>query len=167
MGYAGWHRGATQAPVRVVGWCAVGLVSALALGACGQPTRSDDAIGPTVSVAVQPTIAPETPTIDTPDTTAPVAGGLFDASTSLVASTCRPTGDSWDFSGTVQNTDSVSHTFTVAVFIVRTSDSSDVAGKEIDVTVAPGAKGDVAAKGFWRGPASGVECLTGVTVKDQ
>jgi hypothetical protein len=153
--------------VRVVGLVAAGVASALALGACGQPTRIDDGIGPTVSVPVQPTIAPDTPTVDVPDTTAPVPGGLFDAAQSLVASRCTPTGDSWNFSGTVENTDSVPHTFTVAVFIVRTSDASDVAGKEIDVTVAPGEKGDVAAKGFWRGPSTGVECLTGVTVKDQ
>jgi hypothetical protein len=167
QGYAAAPRSVSGARVRAAGLVAAGLASALSLGACGQPTRSDDGIGPTVSVPVQPTIAPDTPTDDVPDTTAPVAGGLFDASTSLVASTCTPTGDSWNFSGTVQNTDSVAHTFTVAVFIVRTSDSSDVAGKEIDVTVAPGEKGDVAAKGFWRGPKTGVECLTGVTVKDQ
>ena len=59
---------------------AVGVGSVVALGACGQPTPSDDAIGPTVSVEVQPTIAPETPAVETPDTTAPVTGGLFDAS---------------------------------------------------------------------------------------
>ena len=167
QGYAAAPRSVARARVRVAGVLTAGLASALALGACGQPTRSDDGIGPTVSVPVQPTIAPDTPTVDVPDTTAPVEGGLFDASTSLVASTCKPTGDSWNFSGTVENSDSVPHTFTVAVFIVRTSDSSDVAGKEIDVTVAPGEKGDVAAKGFWRGPSTGVECLTGVTVKDQ
>lgn len=155
------------APARPAGLVAVGLASALVLGACGQPTPSDDGVGPTVSVEVQPTIAPETPTVDAPDTTAPVAGGLFDAATSLVASTCEPTGDVWNFAGTVQNADTVPHTFTVAVFVVRTSDGSDVAGKEIDVTVGPGDKGDVAAKAFWRGPATGVECLTGVTVKEE
>ena len=152
---------------RGTGRVVVALAATLAIGACGQPTPSDDTVGPTVSVEVQPTIAPETPTVDTPDTTAPVSGGLFDASTSLVASTCAPTGDVWNFAGTVQNSDSAAHTFTVAVFIVRNSDGSEVAGKEIDVTVGPGEKGDVAAKAFWRGPASGVECLTGVTVKDQ
>jgi hypothetical protein len=153
--------------VRGAGCVAAGLAAAIALGACGQPTPSDDAVGPTVSVQVQPTIAPETPTVEAPDTTAPVAGGLFDAATSLVASTCAPTGDVWNFAGTVQNTDSVPHTFTVGVFIVRTSDGSEVAGKEIDVTVGPGEKGDVAAKAFRRGPAAGVECLTGVTVKQE
>jgi hypothetical protein len=166
-GYAVDRGGASRAPVRVAGLVAAGLVCTVALAACGQPTRSDDPIGPTVSVPVQPTIERDTPTVDAPDTTAPVTGGLFDASNSLVASSCKPTGGLWSFNGTVSNTDSVAHTFTVAVFIVRTADSSDVAGKEIDVTVAPGAKGDVAAKGFWRGPATGVECLTGVTVKDQ
>ncbi len=73
----------------------------------------------------------------------------------------------WNFTGTVQNTDSVPHTFTVAVFIVRHFRRVHVAGKEIDVTVGPGEKGDVAAKAFWRGPATGVECLTGVTVKEE
>ena len=160
-------RRSSGSPVRVAGLVAAGLACAFTLGACGQPTRTDDGIAPTVSVPVQPTIEPDTPTLDVPDTTAPVEGGLFDASTSLVASTCKPTGDSWNFSGTVSNSDSVAHTFTVAVFIVRTADSSDVAGKEIDVTVAPGEKSEVAAKGFWRGPATGVECLTGVTVKDR
>lgn len=171
QGYAVRRRRVTVAPVWVAGRAGLvavaGLASALALGACGQPTPSDDGVGPTVSVEVQPTIAPDTPTVEAPDTTAPVASGLFDASTSLIASTCRPTGDSWDFTGTVQNADTVAHTFTVAVFIVRTADSSDVAGKEIDVTVGPGDRGDVSAKGFWRGPATGVECLTGVTVKEE
>jgi len=155
------------APDRTVGLVAVGLAAVLALGACGQPAPSDDALGPTVSVEVQPTIAPETPTVEAPDTSAPVAGGLYDASSSLVASTCAPTGDVWNFTGTVQNTDSMPHTFTVAVFIVPTSGASTVAGKEIDVTVGPGEKGDVVAKAFWSGPATGVECLTGVTVKEE
>jgi hypothetical protein len=161
------QRRVAGAPARAAGLVAAGLASVLALAACGQPTPAGDGIAPTVSVPVQPTITRDTSTSDLPDTTAPVTSGLFDASTSLVASTCRPTGDVWNFSGTVHNTDSVPHTFTVAVFIVRTSDSSDVAGKEIDVTVAPGEKGEVAAKAFWRGPSTGVECLTGVTVKDQ
>ena len=100
-------RVARRSRARRPGCVAVGLAAALALGACGQPTPSDDAVGPTVSVEVQPTIAPETPTVEAPDTTAPVAGGLFDASTSLVASTCAPTGDVWNFTGTVQNADTV------------------------------------------------------------
>ena len=165
--YAVTRARARVAAGRSTGLLAAGIAAVLALGACGQPTPSDDAVGPTVSVEVQPTIAPETPTVEAPDTTAPVAGGLFDASTSLVASTCQPTGDVWNFAGTVQNSDTEPHTFTVAVFVVRTSDGSDVAGKEIDVTVGPGEKGDVAAKAFWRGPATGVECLTGVTVKEE
>jgi hypothetical protein len=168
-GYAGWHRTAPQVRSRVVraACAAAALLAAVGLGACGQPTRADTGIAPTVSVAVQPTIVPVTPTLDPPDTTAPVQGGLFDAGSSLVDETCAAVGDVWSFSGTVENADSAPHTFTVGVFIVRRSDSSTVATKEIDVTVAAGERAPVAAKAFYRGPAAGVECLTGVTVKDQ
>ncbi len=50
---------------------------------------------------------------------------------------------------------------------MRSSDSSTVASKEIDVMVAAGERAPVAAKAFYRGPRTGVQCLTGVTVKDQ
>ena len=35
------------------------------------------------------------------------------------------------------------------------------------VMVAAGERAPVAAKSFYRGPRTGVQCLTGVTVKDQ
>ena len=170
QGYAGWRRTSTPAQSRVaraafaVGAAALVVAS---LGACGQPTPADDGIAPTVSVAVQPTIVAQTPTVEAPDTTAPVEGGLFDAGSSLVSQTCEPAGDVWSFSGTVENTDSAAHTFTVAVFIVRGTDSTTVTSKEIDVMVAPGERAPVSAKAFYQGPKIGVQCLTGVTVKDQ
>lgn len=169
QGYARWRRTSTAARSRFArAFCgAAALLAALGLGACGQPTRADGGIAPTVSVAVQPTLVAETPTVELPDTTAPAEGGLFDAGSSLLSETCEPTGDVWSFSGTVANTDSAAHTFTVAVFIVRGSDSSTVASKEIDVVVAPGERAPVSAKAFYRGPKTGVACLTGVTVKGQ
>ena len=149
---------------------AVTLGLAALLGACGQPTHSspDDSIAPTVSVPVQPTITAETPSddaVDPSETTAPSDGGLFDASSSLTWITCAPTGGSWSFSGTLTNSDSEEHTFTVGVFVVKVSDSSEVAGKEIDVTLAAGATAPVSIKNFHTGPKAGVECLSGVTVK--
>lgn len=140
----------------------------LAIAGCGQPAPSDDSVAPTVSVPVQPTITAETPSDDVPDpagTTAPGDGGLFDAASSLTSTSCAASGESWSFSGTLTNSDSEAHTFTVAVFLVKTSDGSDVAGKEIDVKLAAGAAAPVSIKNFHTGPSKGVECLSGVTVK--
>ena len=151
---------------------ALGLSASLvlALAACGQPAPSspDDSVAPTVSVPVQPTITAETPSDDMPDpsdTAAPGDGGLFDAASSLTGATCEPTGQSWSFTGTLTNSDTEEHTFTVAVFIVKNSDGSEVAGKELDVTLAAGATAPVSIKNFHTGPSKGVECLSGVTVK--
>ncbi|KRB47411.1 hypothetical protein ASG96_20000 [Terrabacter sp. Soil810] len=151
---------------------ALGLSASLvlALAACGQPAPSspDDSVAPTVSVPVQPTITAETPSddvADPSDTAAPSDGGLFDAASSLTDATCEPTGESWSFTGTLTNSDTEEHTFTVAVFIVKDSDGSDVAGKEVDVTLAAGATAPVSVKNFHTGPSKGVECLSGVTVK--
>jgi hypothetical protein len=153
---------------------ALGLSAALvlALAGCGQPTPStpDDSVAPTVSVPLQPTITPETPSDDVPDpadTTAPSDGSLFDAASSLTATRCTATGGSWSFTGTLTNSDTEKHTFTVAVFLVRTSDGSDVAGKEVDIDLAPGATTPVSVPDFHTGPAKGVECLSGVAVKRQ
>lgn len=167
------HRRPARAPrAYAVPTVALGLSATLvlALAACGQPTPSspDDSVAPTVSVPVQPTIVPETPSDDVPDpseTTAASGGGLFDAASSLTGATCRPTAGAWSFTGTLTNSDSVEHTFTVAVFIVKVSDGSSVAGKEVDVTLAAGATAPVSVKDFHTGPATGVECLSGVTVK--
>lgn len=147
---------------------AVPVALVLALAGCGQPTPSDDAVAPTVSVPVQPTITADTPSDDVPDpadTTAPSGGGLFDAASSLTSTSCTANGQSWSFTGTLTNSDSEEHTFTVAVFLVKTSDGSDVAGKEVDVKLAAGAATPVSIKNFHTGPSAGVECLSGVTVK--
>ncbi|WP_344254564.1 hypothetical protein [Terrabacter carboxydivorans] len=149
---------------------ALGLSASLvlALAACGQPTPSPDSVAPTVSVPVQPTITADTPSDDVPDpgsTTAASDGGLFDAASSLTSANCAANGESWSFTGTLTNSDSQEHTFTVAVFIVKTSDSSDVAGKEVDIKLAAGAATPVSIKNFHTGPTKGVECLSGVTVK--
>jgi hypothetical protein len=116
---------------------------------------------------VQPTITAETPSDDAvdPSETVPSDGGLFDASSSLTEVRCAPTGESWSFSGRLTNSDSEEHTFTVGVFIVKLSDGSDVAGKEVDVKLAAGATAPVAITNFHTGPMAGVECLSGVTVK--
>jgi hypothetical protein len=146
------------------------LVAAV-LGACGQPTPSDpdDSLAPTVSVAVQPTILPDTATTtDDPTPSAAGDGGLFDAGSSLSGVRCAPgAGDVWDLTGTLKNPDTEQHTFTVAVFIVKTADGSEVVSKEVDVPLQAGQSAPVSVERFWTGPKKGVECLTGVTVKDQ
>ncbi|WP_374970775.1 hypothetical protein [Terrabacter sp. BE26] len=151
---------------------ALGVSAALvlALAACGQPAPQspDDSVAPTVSVPVQPTLTRDTPDDDVPnpaDSTAASDGGLFDASSSLSNTKCEPTGDSWSFSGTLKNSDTAEHTFTVAVFLVKTSDGSDVVSKEVDVKLAAGASAPVTIANFHTGPKAGVECLSGVTVK--
>lgn len=143
----------------------------LALSACGQPAPAqspDDTMLPTVSVPVQPTITLDTPGADVPDPTDSTAasdGGLFDASSSLSDAKCVPTGNSWSFTGTLKNSDTQEHTFTVAVFLVKASDSSNVASKEVDVKLAAGATAPVSIPDFHTGPKTGLECLSGVTVK--
>lgn len=144
-----------------------GLLAAASLSACGQPTPGgDDDVEPTVSVAVQPTLRPETSTPEPVDPSAPSAGGLFDATQSLVSSECKPTGEVWNFTGRLENTDTDAHRFTVAVSIVKTADGASVATKEVVVEVPAAGAAAVEAKAFHTGPATGVECLTGVTVKE-
>ncbi|GAA5019767.1 hypothetical protein GCM10023258_07670 [Terrabacter aeriphilus] len=147
-------------------WCAAGALVA-ALGACGQPQPSpDDGVAPTVSVPVQPTITAVTPSDDVIDPSVePSDGELFDAASSLTDASCEATGGVWSFTGTLTNSDTEKHTFTVAVFIVKRSDGSDVAGKEVDITLEPGATAPVSIPSFHTGPGTGVECLSGVTVK--
>lgn len=164
------HHDPYRPTARVLRSYAVALGLLAVLGACGQPAPSspEDSIPPTVSVPVQPTITAETPSddaVDPSETTAPSDGGLFDASSSLTDVTCAPTGETWSFRGTLTNSDSAEHTFTVGVFIVKLSDGSDVAGKEVDVKLAAGATAPVSITNFHRGPRAGVECLSGVTVK--
>ena len=157
------YRRLVTAPARYA--AALGLV--VALGGCGQPTAApDDTIAPTVSVPVQPTILPVTPTEDMPaDPSAPVDDDLYDASSSLTSGTCAPTGDEWSFTGTLKNSDTEEHTYSVGVFIVKVSDGSEVASREVEVTVPAGGSAPVTVEHFWTGPKTGVECLTGVTVK--
>lgn len=146
---------------------ALGLV-VTSLAGCGQPSPapSDDSVAPTVSVPVQPTITAETPTDDAADPAVePTDGGLFDASSSLSGVSCAPTGETWSFTGTLTNSDTEEHTFTVAAFIVKLTDGSYLADKELDVTLAAGASAPVAIRDFHTGPKAGVECLNGVTVK--
>lgn len=137
------------------------------LSGCGQPSPSetDDGVGPTVSVALQPTLRPDTVTPDPVDPSAPSSGGLFDASQALVSEACTATGDAWSFTGRVENTDTAEHAFTVGVFVTATADGTQIGGKEIVVTVPAGGSAPVAAKNFFTGRTKGVECLTGVTVK--
>ena len=147
-----------------------GAALVLALAACGQPTpppSPDDSVAPTVSVPVQPTITRDTPDDDLPDATPTAAAGddLYDASSSLSGTKCVATGESWSFSGTLKNSDTQEHTFTVAVFLMKNADGSNVAEKEVDVKLAAGATAPVSIPDFATSPKTGVQCVSGVTVK--
>lgn len=138
-----------------------------ALSGCGQPSPAGtgDGVGPTVSVALQPTLRPDTSTPDPVDPSAASSGGLFDASQALVSQACTATGDVWSFTGRLENTDTAEHAFTVGVFVTVTADGTQIGGKEIVVTVPAGGSAPVTAKNFFTGRTKGVECLSGVTVK--
>lgn len=144
------------------------VLGATVLSACGQPEATSPQTVDTVSVAIQPTITPigtEPETIDI-DPSAPAAEGLFDASSHLTTKTCAATDGVWDYSGTLENPEDEQLTFTVAIILLKTSDMSEVEVTELDLTVPAGATVPVEAKGFYRGPEGDLECLTGVTVKD-
>ena len=138
------------------------------LAGCGQPSPSDsaDGVAPTVSVAVQPTIRPETSTSDAVN---PVGRRAAVASSTrrgaLVSSACTASGDVWSFVGRLENTDTAEHAFTVGVFVTANADGSQIGGTEVVVTVPAGRSAPVAAKNFYTGRTQGVQCLTGVTVK--
>lgn len=156
--------------VRRAAWGPVWLALVVAaLGACGQPSNPDvdETVAPTVNVVVQPTIVPDTGTPTSTDPSAPITGPPFDPTLALVSSTCTATGKVWSFSGRVENTDTEPHDFTVGVFVTDTSDGNQIGGKEIVVTVPPGGSAPVAAKAFYSGRNQGVECLSGVTVKQK
>lgn len=147
------------------------LGAVLLASSCGQPEASAPDVADTVSVPIQPTIAPlgtEPESFDI-DPSAPAAEGLFDAASHLTTTSCAATGGVWSYSGTLENPERDEQTFTVAIILLKTSDMSAVATKEIDLTVAGGAKVPVEAKAFHTSPDSNpgdLECLTGVTVKE-
>lgn len=156
------------APRRYAAGLAIAAGVLVAAG-CGQPQPSDEGVAPTVSVPIQPTVLPATTEPDATDPSAPVPDddGLFDASDSLVASTCSPDAKGvWSFTGKVRNSDSVDHTFTVAVFLVTPTDVDPVASKEVAVSVPAGQTVPVEARAFATRDPKDVECLTGVTVKE-
>ncbi|HET7397192.1 MAG TPA: hypothetical protein VFJ94_01620 [Intrasporangium sp.] len=145
---------------------AAAALSTIALAGCGQPSAEP---GPTtegtVEVPTQPTLAPIDTALPTLDPSAPGSGGYFDAADALTGTSCARTGGTWSFTGTLTNSDDMPHTFTVAVSLVRTTDLSQVTLKEITVTVPAGASYPVEARSFASDPATGLQCVTGATVK--
>ncbi|MEO7753833.1 MAG: hypothetical protein ABIS35_10495 [Terracoccus sp.] len=149
-------------------WWPIAVAAAtLTLGACGQPSPPTDGGPSTVSVPVQPTILPLDTAVPTVNPSGAAADGLFDASQGLVDTTCSASGGAWSFTATLRNPDGVAHDFTVAITLVRTSDMTAVVTQEVPVAVPAGGSAPVSAPAFHDGDVDGVECLTGVTVKDQ
>lgn len=147
----------------------VGLAVLVAAGlaGCGNPAPPEAEPTGTVVVPIQPTLGPISTAEPTVDPSAAGASGDFDASQDLTTSACTESGATWSYSGTMANPDVAERTFTVAIFLVRTSDLTPVVTKEIEVTVPPGGTAPVEAKDFHRAPADGLECVTGATVKEQ
>ncbi len=115
---------------------------------------------------MQPTILPLDTAVPTVDPSGAAADGLFDASQGLVDTTCAASGGAWSFAGRCA-TPTVSPTTSP-----WRSPSSDLRHdrrrhEEVPVAVAAGASAPVGAPAFHEGDIDGVECLTGVTVKEQ
>lgn len=149
-------------------YAGVVLGAALLTASCGQPEPSAPELPGTVSVPMQPTITPigTEPEIPDIDPSAPAAEGLFDASSHLTTTRCAPTDGVWDYTGTLTNPESEQLTFTVAIILLKAADMTEVETKELDLTVAGGATVPVEVKSFHRSSEDGLECLTGVTVKE-
>jgi hypothetical protein len=153
----------------------LGAALVATVAACSQPSaQSPEGVRPTtVEVAIQPTILP----IDPAGTdlgggaTAPAPSDdghdhPFDASDRLTKANCAHSGDTWSFTGTMTNPDSDEVTYTVGVSLLSPTDMTAVDTKEITVTVPAGGTAPVEAKDFHKGPATGLTCLTGVTIKE-
>lgn len=157
-----------EAGRRRAAYAAVVLGAVLLTAACSQPVVAPSDDTGTVSVPIQPTITPigtEPETVDI-DPSAPAAEGLFDVSDHLKTTSCAATDGVWDYKGSLTNPESEQLTFTVAIILLKTSDMSQVETKELDITVPGGATVPVEVKSFYRSPEAGLQCLTGVTVKE-
>lgn len=154
-----WGRGAVavlSVAVMVVG----------GLAACGTPPTGSSGPTGTVEVPIQPTIEPLDTRLPTIHPSAAEAGGSFDVSEELTTTSCAPVDGKWSYVGVMRNSSSSERTVTVAVTLVQTSDMSIAYTKEVEVTVPAGGSAPVDVKNFHAGPAKGLECLTGATVKE-
>lgn len=141
-------------------------LTAVVLAGCSQPQAPAPDDLATVSVPIQPTITPISTEPETLDPTAPGAEGLFDASDHLKTTSCAATGGVWSYAGTLTNPEATALTFTVAIILVRSGDMSAVVTKEVEVTVPARGTVPVEAKAFHTDTATDLQCLTGVTVKE-
>lgn len=144
----------------LLGACVVGVA------ACGQPEASEPTDGGTVRVAIQPTLEPIDTEFPTFDATAAGAAGVFDANEHLTTRSCAAVGGVWSYAGTLTNPEASELTFTVGVFLVGTADMSPVATREVEVTVPAGESVPVDVPGLHQGAGDDLECVTGVTVKE-
>lgn len=142
------------------------LAGVALLAACGQPETPRSAEPGTVSVPIQPTITPISTAPETIDPSAAGSEGLFDASANLTTTSCAATDGVWSYSGTLKNPESTELRFTVALIIVKGSELTPVETKELQVTVPAGHTVPVEARAFYRSPDADLQCLTGVTVKE-
>ena len=145
------------------------VTTLLGVAGCAQPEQAP-ADGSTVSVAIQPTITPLQTEPESVSTTAAGTGGLFDLGELLTTTSCDQSGGVWSYRGTLANDTGEELDVTVAISLVSSAEAKLLTVHELDLRVPAGKTVPVEAPSFYTDqdvdPAT-VQCLTGVTDKDQ
>lgn len=161
--------GPVRRPLTYAAGLALAVTSLVGVAGCGQPDQAPSDEG-TVSVPIQPTITPLQTEPEAVETSAAGSGGLFDLGDLLTTESCDQTDGVWSYRGTFANTTGEELPITVAISLVSSADMTLLTVHEMDLTVPPGETVPVEAPAFHSDPdvdPATVQCLTGVTDKDQ
>ena len=162
------QNGHVRTPMTYAAGLAVAATALVGVAGCAQPAKAPTD-GGTVSVAIQPTLTPLRTEPEAASTDAGT-GGLFDLGELLTTISCDQTGGVWSYRGTLANDTGDDLDLTVAISLVSAADSKLLTVHELDLRVAAGETVPVEAPSFYSDPAvdaATVQCLTGVTDKDQ
>lgn len=167
-GVAG-HNGDVRKPMTYAAGLALAVTTLVGVAGCGQPEPPPTDDG-TVSVPIQPTITPLDTDLPSENPSAAGSGGGFDLGDLLTTTSCTQTGGVWSYAGTFRNDTGDDLNATVAISLISSADPNPLTVQEVDITVPAGGTAPVEAKDFYSNqkvdPAT-VQCLTGVTDKDQ
>jgi hypothetical protein len=158
-----------RTPFTYAAGLALAVTSLVGVAGCGQPEQAPTDEG-TVSVPIQPTITALATEPETVDTSAAGTGGPFDLGDLLTTASCEQTGGVWSYRGSFANQTDEELNISVAISLVSSADMSLLTVHELDLTVPAGETVPVEAPEFHADQAvdpSTVQCLTGVTDKDQ
>lgn len=157
-----------RTPLTYAAGLALAVAALVGVAGCGEPAQPTEE--GTVSVPIQPTLTPVTPEPETVDTSEPGAGGLFDLGDLLTTESCDQAGGVWSYRGTFTNETDDELNVAVAISLASSADLNLLTVHEVELTVPAGETVPVEAPDFYSNqdvdPAS-VQCLTGVTDKDQ